>query len=56
MQTGVDRRPFLKSIGTAGMLSALPERAFARHGGASVLCEVAAPGFDADANLTEAVP
>jgi hypothetical protein len=44
------RRSFLKTIGTAGVLSALPEAAFGLHAGVeSVRHEVAAPGVDADA-------
>ena len=40
-----DRRSFLKTVGAAGMLSALPESAFALDPGTSqVAHEVAAPG------------
>src|ERR1035437_9846965 len=46
---GVGRRSFLKTMGVAGMLSALPEAAFGLDGGGGTMVhEVAAPGFDAD--------
>ena len=46
----VCRRSFLKTMGAEGMLSTLPEAAFALHpGGSTIVHEVAAPGFDADA-------
>lgn len=45
---GVGRRSFLKTMGAAGMLSALPEAAFGLHGGGAIAHEVAAPGFDED--------
>jgi predicted dehydrogenase len=38
------RRGFLKSVGAAGMVSALPESAFAQAGGGAMTHEVAAPG------------
>ncbi len=44
----VNRRSFLKAIGTTGMISALPELAFAQPSG-SLIHEVAAPAQDADA-------
>jgi len=47
---GSDRRSFLKTMGAAGMLSALPEAAFGLHaGGGQIANEVAPPGFDASA-------
>jgi hypothetical protein len=47
---GSDRRSFLKTMGAAGMLSALPEAAFGLHaGGRDIASEVAPPGVDADA-------
>jgi predicted dehydrogenase len=55
MQADVDRRSFLKSIGTAGMLSTLPGQAHALDAGAHIIHEVAAPGFDADAKPTESI-
>jgi len=42
------RRGFLKSVGAAGMVSALPELAFGQAGSASVAHEVAAPVPGAD--------
>jgi predicted dehydrogenase len=46
----LDRRSFLRSVGSAGMLAAFPEAAFAgMAGGGSVVHEVAEPGQDADA-------
>ena len=46
----VGRRSFLKNMGAAGMLSALPEAAFGLHAGSGHIAhEVAAPGVDADA-------
>jgi predicted dehydrogenase len=46
----VGRRSFLKTMGAAGMLSALPEAAFGLHaGGGHIAHEVAASGADADA-------
>ena len=44
----VNRRSFLKAIGTTGMISALPELAFAQPS-SSLIHEVAAPAQDADA-------
>ncbi|HWZ50675.1 MAG TPA: Gfo/Idh/MocA family oxidoreductase [Granulicella sp.] len=44
----VDRRSFLKAVGSAGLLSALPETAFAADG-RGVVHEVAEPGQDAAA-------
>ncbi len=44
----VNRRSFLKAIGTTGMISALPELAFSQPSG-SLIHEVAAPSQDADA-------
>jgi predicted dehydrogenase len=44
------RRSFLKTMGAAGMLSALPEAAFGLHPGSGPIeHEVAAPGGDVDA-------
>ena len=46
----VCRRSFLKTMGAAGMLSALPESALGLHsGGGSITQEVAAPGADTEA-------
>ena len=46
----VGRRSFLKTVGAAGMLSALPETAFGMQaGGGQAAHEVAGPGFDLDA-------
>jgi predicted dehydrogenase len=46
----VGRRSFLRTMGAAGMLSALPEAAFALHaGGEQMAHETAAPGADAEA-------
>ena len=46
----IGRRNFLKTVGAAGMFSALPEAALGLHGGAgSIVHEVAASGADADA-------
>jgi len=43
----VGRRTFLKTMGAAGMLSALPESAFGlRAGGGQVAHEVAGPGYE----------
>jgi len=43
------RRSFLKTMGAAGMLSALPEAAFGFHpGGEQVVHEAAGPGADVD--------
>lgn len=43
------RRTFLKTMGAAGVLSALPEAALGLHAGsASIIHEVASPGADAD--------
>ena len=44
----VDRRSFLKAVGSAGLVSALPEAAFAAEG-RGVVHEVAEPGEDAGA-------
>jgi len=47
---GAGRRSFLKTMGAAGMLSALPEAAFGLHpGNGSIAHEIAAPGDDAEA-------
>ncbi len=47
---GVNRRSFLKTMSSAGMLAALPEAAFGLHPGGSHLAhEVAPPAQDADA-------
>jgi len=47
---GSGRRSFLKTMGAAGMLSALPEAAFGLHaGGGQIASEAAPPGFDAGA-------
>jgi predicted dehydrogenase len=47
---GVGRRAFLKAMGGAGMLSALPEAAFGWHSGEGhIVHQVAAPGPDAGA-------
>ncbi len=46
----VGRRSFLKTMGAAGMLSALPEAAFGLHaGGGQIASEVALPEADANA-------
>jgi hypothetical protein len=46
----IGRRSFLKTVGAAGMLSALPEAAFGLHGGGGHIAhEVAASGADEDA-------
>jgi len=46
----VGRRSFLKTMGAAGMLSALPEAAFGLHpGGGQIAHEAAAPAADVDA-------
>ncbi len=46
----VGRRSFLKTMGAAGMLSALPDAAFGLHaGGGQIASEVALPGADANA-------
>jgi predicted dehydrogenase len=46
----IGRRNFIKTVGAAGMLSAIPEAAFGLHGGSgSIVHEVAASGADADA-------
>jgi len=45
----VGRRSFLKTMGAAGMLSALPEAAFGLHpGGGQIAHEVAAPAADVE--------
>jgi len=45
----VGRRSFLKTMGAAGMLSALPESAFGlQAGGGQVTHEVAGPGYEAN--------
>lgn len=45
----VGRRSFLKTMGAAGMLSALPEAAFGLHsGGGHIANEIAVSGADAD--------
>jgi predicted dehydrogenase len=45
----VNRRSILKSLGTAGMLSALPEMSYGiGSASASITQEVAPPGFDSD--------
>jgi predicted dehydrogenase len=45
-----DRRSFLKTMGGAGMISALPEAAFGLHSGdGNILHEVAMAGLDAEA-------
>jgi predicted dehydrogenase len=47
---GVNRRSFLKTMSSAGMLAALPEAAFGLHpGGGELAHEVALPAQDADA-------
>jgi predicted dehydrogenase len=47
---GVNRRSFLKTMSSAGMLAALPEAAFGLHpGGSQLVHEVALPAQDADA-------
>jgi predicted dehydrogenase len=47
---GVNRRSFLKTMSSAGMLAALPEAAFGLHpGGSHLVHEVALPAQDADA-------
>jgi predicted dehydrogenase len=53
---GVGRRSFLKSMGSAGMLSALPESAFGlRRGIGTVVHEVAEPGFDEDTKPSDSI-
>ena len=45
----VGRRSFLKTMGAAGVLSALPEAAFGLHaGGGSIVHDAVAPGADAE--------
>ncbi len=52
----VGRRSFLKNMGAAGMLSALPEAAFGMHaGGGPMVHEVAAPGAGADAKPAHSI-
>ena len=47
---GLDRRSFLKTMSSAGMLAALPEAAFGlAPGGGHILHETAEPGQEADA-------
>jgi predicted dehydrogenase len=47
---GPNRRSFLKTVSSAGMLAALPEAAFGLHsGGGNVIHETAEPAQDADA-------
>jgi len=45
----LDRRLFLKTMGAAGMISALPEAALGLQAGGQTAHEVAAPGFDVEA-------
>ena len=50
----VGRRSFLKNMGAAGMLSALPEAAFGLHAGSGHIAhEVAAPGAGLIARLVD---
>jgi predicted dehydrogenase len=54
---GVNRRSFLKTMGGAGMLSALPEAAFGLHTGetGNFIHEVAAPGQDAEVKPKDSI-
>ena len=46
---GPNRRSFLKTVSSAGMLAALPEAAFGLHaGGGNVIHEIAEPAQDAE--------
>ena len=50
VSNGVDRRSFLQTMGSVGLMGALPEAAFASHvGGGHIVHEVAAPVQDAEA-------
>jgi len=51
----LDRRSLLKTMGTAGMLSALPESALGLSRAQSVAQEVAPPGFDLEAQAGHSV-
>jgi predicted dehydrogenase len=52
----VGRRSFLKTMGAAGVMSALPESAFSLHmGGGQVAHEVAGPGAGADAKPKDSI-
>jgi len=46
---GIDRRSFLQTMGSVGLMGTLPEAAFAAHAGNHVVHEVAAPSQDAEA-------
>jgi len=49
--SGIDRRSFLQTIGSMGLMGALPETAFAAHtGGGHIVHEIAAPLQVAGAN------
>ena len=49
MGNGIDRRSFLQTMGSVGLMGTLPEAAFAAHAGNHVVHEVAAPSQDAEA-------
>lgn len=52
----IDRRSFLKTVGTAGVVSALPDSAFGLNRDVgTVLHEVAAPGFDQEARPKDSI-
>jgi predicted dehydrogenase len=53
--SGINRRSFLQTMGSVGLLGTLPESAFASHAGSHVVHEIAAPSQGADAKPAHSI-